>query len=112
MYRYLSDAHLVFLQPFLQQLLPALLQNRSREFDRLEVVELSLLEQYTEILKYRRKATRGSRCLLECFDDLCRTQDTLDEKQVFRTRMAYPVDIQIMRLTRGEFAAIFAASPN
>jgi hypothetical protein len=43
-------ANLVFLEPFLQQLLSTLLKDRARQFKGFEVVEFTLFEKNAEIL--------------------------------------------------------------
>lgn len=45
--------YLVLLQPLLQKLLPALLQDGAGELERLKVVEFTLLKQDTEVLEDR-----------------------------------------------------------
>jgi hypothetical protein len=66
---FMSD-HLVLLEPFLQELFPALLQDRARQLNRLEMIEFPFLQKDTEVLKNRRKAPSGSWCLLERLNDL------------------------------------------
>lgn len=72
-----SAAYLVLLEPFLQKLFASLLQNGSSELNRLQMVELSFLQKNTEILKDGREAAWWCRGLLERFNDLGCTQDTL-----------------------------------
>jgi hypothetical protein len=57
--------HLILLEPFFQKLFPALLQDRARELNGLQMIEISFLQENTEVLKNGRKAPRGSRCLFE-----------------------------------------------
>jgi hypothetical protein len=71
----LATCQLVLLEPLLEELLAALLENRARKLKRLEVVELALLEQDAEVLQNGRQATRGRRCLLERLDDRRSAQD-------------------------------------
>lgn len=60
-----ENAYLVLLEPFFQELFPALLQDGARQLNGLEVIEFPFLQKDTEVLKNRRKAPRGSWCLLE-----------------------------------------------
>jgi hypothetical protein len=46
-----TDSYLVFFQPPLQELLPALLKHGARKFDGLEMIELAFLEKDTEVLQ-------------------------------------------------------------
>lgn len=49
--RLIQQAYLVLLQPFLQQLLAALLQDRPAQLQRLKLVELTLVQQNTKVLQ-------------------------------------------------------------
>jgi len=57
--------HLVLFEPLFQELFPALLQDRARQLNRLEMIEFPLLQEDTEVLKNWRKASRRSWCLFE-----------------------------------------------
>lgn len=71
------EVHLVILQPFLQQLLTALLQDRAGEFDGFGMVELAFLEKDAKVLENRGEASRRRRCLLKRLDNRSSTQNTL-----------------------------------
>ena len=75
-----DNTYLVLLQPLLKQLLAALLEDRTRKFNRLQPVELALLEENTEVLEDGRETARRSRRLLERLDDLRGAEDALGTK--------------------------------
>jgi hypothetical protein len=63
-------SYLILLQPLLQELLPALLKDRTSKLDRLEMVKLALLKEDTKVLQNRRKTTRRCRGSLKRLDNL------------------------------------------
>jgi hypothetical protein len=69
--------YLVLLQPFLQELLPTLLKDWARKFNRLEMIELPLLKEDTEVLQDGRQTTRRCWGCLERLDDLYGVQNSL-----------------------------------
>jgi len=71
-----DPTHLVLLQPLLQKLLPSLSQHWPRELQRLDPVQLSLLEKDTEVLQNRRKGSRRDGDVLELLDRLRSSKDT------------------------------------
>ena len=72
----------VLSEPFLEQLLAALLQDGSAQLERLVLVQLALVEQYVEILQERRCLARLCGTLLELLDRLRRAQNALNSKSV------------------------------
>ncbi len=71
------QSYLVLLQPFLQQLLAALLQDGPAQLQRLKLVELALVQQNTKVLQQRRGLTWLRRDTLKLTDGLRRPQDSL-----------------------------------
>lgn len=69
--------HLVLLQPFLQQLLAALLQDGPAQLQGFKLVELALIQKDTKVLQQRRGLTRLGGDTLKLADGLRRPQDTL-----------------------------------
>lgn len=69
--------HLVLLEPFLQQLLPALSENGPSEFKGLVFVQLALFQQNAKVLQNRGKSTRLHWNLLELVDGRWCAKDTL-----------------------------------
>ena len=61
----------------LDQLLAALLQHRPAQLQRLELVQLALVEQDAEVLEQGRRDARLGRDLLELGDGLRSSQDAL-----------------------------------
>ena len=80
------QSYLVLLQPFLQQLLAALLQDRPAQFKRLKLVQLALVQKNTEVLQQWRGLTWLGRDTLELTDGLCRPQDSLREGKTVEKR--------------------------
>ena len=65
-------ANLVFLEPFLQQLLSTLLKDRACQFKGFEVVKFAFFEKNAEILKNGGETTRKCGRLLErLYDGYC-----------------------------------------
>lgn len=71
------DTHLVLLQPFFQQLLAALLEDRPAELQRLKLIELALVQQDSKVLQERRGLARLGRNALETPDGVWGAQDPL-----------------------------------
>lgn len=69
--------YLVLLQPLLQKLLAALLQDRPAQFQRLKLVELALVQKNTKVLQERGGLTGLGRDTLELTDSFCCSQDAL-----------------------------------
>lgn len=67
--------NLVLLQPLFKKLLTSLLQHRTSQFERLELVEFALLKQDTEILQNWRQLARRRGGSLECLDRLNRMEN-------------------------------------
>ena len=70
-------SHLVLLQPLLEELFPALLQDRTSKFNRLKMIEFTLLEENAEVLKNGRQASRGGGSSLKRLNDLSGTENAL-----------------------------------
>ena len=64
------DTDLLFLQPFFQQLLPTLHQDRSAQLQRLVLVELALVQQNAKVLQQGGRLTGLRRHLLELLNGL------------------------------------------
>ena len=78
----LAALKLVFLQPFLQQLLASLLQDRTAQLKGFVFVELTLVQQDTKVLQERWGTAGLCWDLLEPLDGLRGTQNTLYRKKV------------------------------
>lgn len=74
-------AHLVLLQPFLQQLLAALLEDRPAELQRLKLIELALVQQDAKVLEQRGGLARLSWDALEATDGVRGSQDSLERTE-------------------------------
>lgn len=70
-----SSTDLVLLEPLLEELLPALGEDGACELERLDLVELSLLEEDAEVLEDGREDAGLGRHRLELLDGLGRAQD-------------------------------------
>lgn len=70
----LTTLELVLFEPLFEELLLALLYDRTGKFKRFVLVELSLLEQDAKVLQDRSKGTRNSGEVLESLDGLWGTQ--------------------------------------
>jgi hypothetical protein len=64
-------------EPFLEQLLAALLQHGSTELERLVLVQLALVKQNAEVLQQRRRLTGLRGTLLELLNSLWSAQNAL-----------------------------------
>lgn len=73
------DTHLVLLQPFLQQLLAPLLEDRPAELQRLKLIELALIQQDSKVLEQRGGLARLGRNALEATDGVWGAQNALDQ---------------------------------
>lgn len=71
--------YLVFLQPFLQELFAALLQDGPAKLQRLKLVQLALVQQNPKVLQQGRSLTRLGRNTLEPTDGVWGAQDPLQE---------------------------------
>lgn len=69
--------YLVFLQPLLQKLLSALLEDRPAKLQGLELVELALVQQDTKVLQQGGGLAWLIRNALETTDGVWSSQDTL-----------------------------------
>lgn len=58
-------SYLVLLKPLFQELLPALLQDRTCELYGLKMIEFALLQEDAEVLEDGRETARRRRCLFE-----------------------------------------------
>lgn len=76
--RYHRHTNLVLFEPFLEKLLPPLLENRPCKLQRFEMVEFTLLKQDAKILENGGKSTRRSGGRFESLDDLVGSQNTLN----------------------------------
>ena len=106
-------AYLVLLEPLLEKLLSPLGKYGTSELKRLMLVKLSLLEEDTKILEDRRQRAGLNGNLLELLNSLRRSQNALekrkrDKRHVRNRHVKYRNKIETR--TRGELAAIFAAS--
>lgn len=72
-----SSTYLVLLQPFLQKLFAALLEDGSAQLQRLKLVELALVQQDSEILQKWGCLAGLGRDALEPADGVRSAQDTL-----------------------------------
>jgi hypothetical protein len=105
---------LVLLEPLLEQLHAALLQDGPAKLDGLVPVELARLEENAEVLEESRLLAGGHRGLLQTLDGGRAAEDALklqkwkrSIKKKSRQRRAEQVDVV---LTRGALAATLAAS--
>lgn len=73
--------HLVLLQPFLQQLLAALLEHRPAELQRLKLIELALVQQNAKVLEQRGGLSRLSWDALKATDCVRGSQDALERTE-------------------------------
>lgn len=105
--------HLVLLQPFLQQLLAALLQDRPAQLQRLKLVELTLVQQNTKVLQQWGGLTWLSWDALELTNGLCSAQNSLRGGKDGRKNDLRMVTVTCgitIKHTLGAEAATFAAS--
>lgn len=109
----IQQAYLVLLQPFLQQLLAALLQDRPAQLQRLKLVELTLVQQNPKVLQQWGGLTWLSWDALELTNGLCSAQNSLRGGKDGRKNDLRMVTVTCgitIKHTLGAEAATFAAS--
>ena len=74
-------SYLVLLQPFLEELLSSLLQDRTSKLNGFKMIEFTLLEEDAEVLKNGGQTARRGGSRLEGFNDLSGSEDTLWERR-------------------------------
>ena len=74
--QFFGALQLVLFQPFFQKLFAALLKHWSTQFQRLEFVQLALVQENAKVLEQRRRLARLGRNLLEFADRLRSSQNT------------------------------------
>lgn len=100
----------VLLEPFLEELFAALLEDGTGELERFVSVEFALLEEDAEVLENGGESAGLDGDLLELLDRLRRSENALYETHVKVMSERSSPSIHRDELTLGELAAIFAAS--
>ena len=96
--KFFGTFQFLLFEPLLKQILAVLCEDRSSEFKRLMTVQSALVEENPKVLKNRRELTSLYRDMLESFDGIRCSKNSL--------RLAMSSEEH----TLGEFAATFAAS--
>jgi hypothetical protein len=98
---FLRTLQLIFLEPFLKQVLPILCENRTSEFERFVAIQCPFIKENTKVLENGRELARLYRDMLETLNGIRCPKNTLSLDSYHK----------IDRYTWGEFAATLAASP-
>jgi hypothetical protein len=96
--KFFGTFQFLLFEPFLKQILAVLCEDRSSEFKRLMTVQSALVEENPKVLKNRRELTSLYRDMLESFDGIRCSKNSL------------LLEMSSEEHTLGEFAATFAAS--